>query len=385
MEFTKTTRGNIGQREGTDDYYIQDDAASPISIHDWGQKFSRTAHDDEFTLVQFKNTRKEFFLNSNLLSLHRGDIVAVAANPGHDIGIVVLTGWLARRQYLRTHDPETPPPPPLYRKATTNDIDKWLEVINKEYDSMLTARRIALDLGLKMKISDVEYQGDGTKASFFYSAEKRVDFRELVRILANEFRVRIEMRQIGPRQEAGRIGGIGTCGNKLCCNSWMQQFSSVTTSVIKTQELTPNPQKQAGQCGKLKCCLNFEVDAYEQAKKRFPRIRKPLLLDDCQLYHVKNDLFREYMWFSQVPKSTANLTMLTLAQVQNILALNAKGEKAPALSGLSINTISEPADQNSYDNVIEEESITRFDKRKRRNKGKSRNRRNNPKNKNSKP
>lgn len=369
MEYTDSSRGRIAQRDGAEEFYICGESCSRLNMHDWGATLAQSPRDGEIVMVQFKNSRREFFLNAGMLSLRAGDIVAVAANPGHDIGIVSLTGWLAKRRYTREGTPEQPTPPPLYRKATRNDLDKWLEMIGREYTTMLKARTIAADLGLSMKIADVEYQGDGAKASFYYSAEKRVDFRELVRILATEFKVRIEMRQIGPRQEAGRVGGIGTCGKELCCSRWMNRFASVTTSAVKMQDLTPNPQKQAGQCGKLKCCINFELETYEEAKRRVPRVKGPLKLEDCELFHVKNDLFREYMWFATQPKSTTNLIMLTVPQVESIIALNAKGQMGAPLA-----TIKKPSEHElqqetiGYSNVIEEESITRFDNRKKRHK-----------------
>lgn len=366
----RSSRGTIAQREGLDEYYVLDSEGGRLTAYDWGKTYTRSSQDNEIVQVQFKNGRSAYYLNPDLLNVQKGDIVALAASPGHDIGIVMLTGWLARRNYARhqcAHSDEGGLLC-LYRKASENDIERWLEGIAREYDAMLKSRQIAQELGLKMKISDVEFQGDGTKALFYYSADKRVDFREMVRILAGEFKVRIEMRQIGPRQEAGRVGGIGTCGQRLCCESWMRSFASVTTTSIKMQDLTPNPQKQGGQCGKLKCCLNFEVDAYEDAKKKMPCLKGPLQLEDGQLFHVKNDLFRGYMWFSPEPRSSANLIMLTTAQVLQILDQNAKGQKGGAIEMMRSKQKAATEPTIGFKGVIEEESITRFDKQKRRSK-----------------
>lgn len=379
MILTESPRGVIAQREGCEEFYIQWETEKGINLHDWGHNLHQTQKENEIVLVQFKNARREFYLNPNMLAVERGDIVAVAASPGHDIGVVALTGWLAKRAFSEQQKDKTSSPPPLYRKATKNDLDKWLDCMGKEQNTMLKSRAMAHDLGLAMKISDVEYQGDGTKASFYFSAEKRVDFRELVRLLATEFRVRIEMKQIGSRQEAGKIGGIGTCGKELCCCKWMKQFHSVTTASVKMQDLTPNPQKQAGQCGKLKCCLNFEVDVYEDAKKSMPLVKKPLRLVDCELHHQKSDLFQKQMWFTKERKSTEKPIMLTVVQVEEILEKNAQGELGASLQSLlnevKSSAIAPTTPADAYSNVvIEEESITRFDNRKRRSSGRQKSR-----------
>ncbi len=370
------SRGEIIRKEGLDEYYVPDVGLGESGEWDWAASFAQDIQDEEIVQVRFKNNRRAFYVNRSMLSLQRGDVVAVAALGGHDIGVVCLTGWLARRTYLKqnsvteSEEREGEPLQELYRKATQQDVSRWMESIDREYETMVRARLIAQEMHLQMKISDVEFQGDGSKALFYYSAEQRVDFRELVRNFAGEFKVRIEMRQIGPRQEAARIGGIGSCGRRICCGGWLRKFSSVTTSMIKLQDLTPNPQKQAGQCGKLKCCLNFEVGVYEDAKRRMPRVKVPLQFEDGILYYIKSDLFRECMYFATAPKSSERLIMLTCAQVEQVLALNHSGRKAPALTEFQLPEEDlEEATSLGYGNVIEEESLTRFDKtRKRANK-----------------
>lgn len=367
------SRGEIIRKEGLDEYYVPDRGFGASGQWDWAAPFAQDIQDEEIVQVQFKNHRRGFYINRSMLSLRRGDVVAVAALGGHDIGVVSLTGWLARRAYLKQecennaeeHSSDTLFE--IHRKATQQDILRWEESIEREEETMLQARLIAQQMHLQMKISDVEFQGDGTKAMFYYSAEQRVDFRDLVRTLAGEFKVRIEMRQIGPRQEAARLGGIGSCGRRLCCGGWLRKFASVTTSIIKLQDLTPNPQKQAGQCGKLKCCLNFEVAAYEDAKRRMPRVKAPLQFEDGILYYVKSDLFRECMYFSTAPKSSERLVMLTCGQVEQVLALNHSGRKAASLADFRMPE-EEPEEgaQLGYGNVIEEGSLTRFDKAKKR-------------------
>jgi len=375
-----SSRGELFLKEDVDEYYVNDSGFGEIGQYDWGAAFSQDIRDEEVVQVQFKNARRAYYVNRSMLALRRGDVVAVAAMGGHDVGVVCLTGWLARRNYLKQQclieeeNRLNEPPLELYRKATQQDVERWIEATARELDTMLRARVIAQEMHLQMKISDVEFQGDGSKALFYYSAEQRVDFRELVRIFASEFKVRIEMRQIGPRQEAARIGGIGSCGRKICCGGWLRKFASVTTSTIKLQDLTPNPQKQAGQCGKLKCCLNFEVDVYEEAKRKMPRVKAPLQFEDGVLYHVKNDLFRDCMYFSTSPKGTERLLMLTCEQVEHILELNHSGRKGDSIHAFGKVEEQEVATtQLGYGNVIEEESLTRFDKAKKKsNKNKNR-------------
>lgn len=379
MEVYESSRGRIVRHEDRSEYRVACAQSGEGGQFDWGQPFTQSNHDRVMVAVQFKNGRRDYYVNGGMLSLHVGDVVCVSSSPGYDVGMVSLTGWLAQRDYLRAHgENRDEQRGKILRKAAQCDVERWLVCIEREQSTMLRAREVASGLGLQMKIVDVEYQGDGTKASFYYSAEKRVDFRELVRMLATEFRVRVEMRQIGPRQEAGRVGGIGTCGQSLCCCKWLHQYVPVTTSTVKMQDMTPNPQKQAGQCGKLKCCLNFEVDYYADARKRFPRLRTPLQLEGQNLFHAKNDLFRDYMWFSTEPRGAGRMVMLTLAQVEQIMALNAEGKLAAPLSELDLPQRAEAPVKDGYDDVIVEESITRFDNRTKPSKNRKPHRRKRP-------
>ena len=249
--------------------------------------------------VRFKNTRRSFYQNVNNLPLKVGDIVAVEASPGHDIGIVSMTGDLVARQMRRTgFNPYNGEYRKIYRKAKPYDIERWQEAIALEHETMIASRQIAADMGLNMKIGDVEYQGDKIKAIFYYIADERVDFRELIKVFAERFHIRIEMKQIGARQEAGRIGGLGACGRELCCASWMSSFSSVTTSAARVQDISLNPQKLAGQCSKLKCCMMYEYDTYVDARKEFPRLREPLQTVDGEWFLVKSDVLAGTMTFS---------------------------------------------------------------------------------------
>ena len=273
--------------------------------------------------VRFKNTRRAFYQNVNNLPLKRGDIVAVEASPGHDIGIVSLTGDLVARQMRRTgFNPFNGEFKKIYRKAKPYDIEKWQEAIELEHETMIASRQIAADMGLNMKIGDVEYQGDKIKAIFYYIADERVDFRELIKVFAERFHIRIEMKQIGARQEAGRIGGLGACGRELCCASWMSSFSSVTTGAARVQEISLNPQKLAGQCSKLKCCMMYEYDTYVDARKEFPRLREPLQAMDGEYYLVKNDILAGTMTFSSSKDAMVNVTTLSIARVREIVSLN---------------------------------------------------------------
>lgn len=372
MEVYESTRGRIVRAGESGGYRMEHDGCEANTQYDWGKDFTQRIVDESIVMVQFKNGRNAYYLNSNMLELRRGDLVAVSSSPGHDVGAVALTGWLAQRSWRRCAEGDQGVVAEIYRKATQGDVERWLSNIAREFPSMVRAREVALELGLGMKIADVEFQADGAKASFFYSAEKRVDFRELVRMLATEFHIRVEMRQIGPRQEAGRLGGLGTCGQTLCCACWMHQFAPVTTSTVKMQDLTPNPLKQAGQCGKLKCCLNFEVDVYADAKQKLPKLKGPLRLEGQDLYHVKNDLFRDYMWFSTEPRGAGQMVMLTLKQVHDVLALNAEGKEGAALTMFIKPKREERVVALDYDHVIEEESITRFDKPKNANRNRKR-------------
>ena len=315
--------------------------------------------------VRFKNTRRGFYRNVNDLPLKRGDVVAVEASPGHDIGIVSLTGELALRQMRRTgFVPFNGEFRKIYRKAKPYDIERWQEAIALEHETMIQARQIAADMGLNMKIGDVEYQGDKIKAIFYYIADERVDFRELIKVFAERFRIRIEMKQIGARQEAGRIGGLGACGRELCCASWIAGFSSVTTGAARMQDISLNPQKLAGQCSKLKCCMMYEYDTYVDARKDFPRVREPLQTVDGEFFLLKTDILGGTMTFGTSRDTLANVVTLPVARVKEIIALNRAGTKVERLQDQDVApAVEEP------DYPAEEDSITRFDKARRRKKG----------------
>ena len=320
--------------------------------------------------VRFKNTRRSFYQNANNLQLKRGDIVAVEASPGHDIGVVSLTGDLVARQMRRTgFNPYNGEFKKVYRKAKPYDIEKWQEAIALEHETMIASRQIAADMGLNMKIGDVEYQGDKIKAIFYYIADERVDFRELIKVFAERFHIRIEMKQIGARQEAGRIGGLGACGRELCCASWMSSFSSVTTGAARAQEISLNPQKLAGQCSKLKCCMMYEYDTYVDARKEFPRLREPLQAVEGEWFLVKNDVLAGTMTFSSSKDTMANVVTLPVSRVREILALNRQGKKVEQLQ--HADDIRPTVEEPTYRS--EEDSITRFDQAKRRNKRGGRN------------
>jgi len=320
--------------------------------------------------VRFKNSRKEFFRNTNGLSLNVGDVVAVEANSGHDIGTVSLTGELVRLQMKKRNQKiDSEEIKKIYRKAKQNDLDKWQEARSLETSSMYRARTIALSLGLEMKLSDVEYQGDKSKAVFYYTAEARVDFRELIKVLAEEFRVRIEMRQIGARQEASRLGGIGSCGRELCCSTWLTDFRTVSTSAARYQQLSLNPLKLAGQCGKLKCCLNYELDSYAEALKEFPDLEgKRLSTKKGEAFLQKTDIFKRMMWFSYKSDPSVMIPMDVKA-VKAILDANKKGEQPEELIASKIFVEKPVAIEPTFSNQVGEESLTRFDK-KRPQKGK---------------
>ena len=330
---------------------------------DWLEEYPNNIPTDIFE-VRFKNTRRSYYQNVNNLELKRGDIVAVEAQPGHDIGIISLTGDMVAKQMRRVgFNPHNGEFKKIYRKARPYDIERWQEAIALEHETMITSRQIAADMGLNMKIGDVEYQGDKLKAIFYYIADERVDFRELIKVFAERFHIRIEMKQIGARQEAGRIGGIGACGRELCCASWISSFSSVTTNAARMQEISLNPQKLAGQCSKLKCCLMYEYDVYADARRTIPRLREPLQTLDGEWFLVKIDPLAGTMSFSTSKGTMANLTTLPISRVREIIALNRAGEKAETLIGEGDETrVEEPTYRS------EEDSITRFDNKSKRNK-----------------
>lgn len=327
--------------------------------------------------VRFKNTRKAFYYNKNNLTLSVGDVVAVETQTGHDIGEVSAVGSLARLQMkkyninLANYEKNI-----IFRHARENDIQKWQEAIAREKDLRLHARIVAKDLKLDMKISDVECQGDGSKATFYYTADSRVDFRELIKTLAQDFKLRIEMRQIGLRQEAGRLGGIGSCGRELCCSTWLTDFRSVSTSAARYQQLSLNPQKLAGQCGKLKCCLNYELDSYLDALQQFPKgnVKLKTRIGDASLQ--KTDIFKQVLYYSY-DASPEIFVPMHLASVKQVIELNGKGELVDDLSAYAIDTSAPVAGVEKkieFSNVVEEDSINRFDKALKNKKKKKNNR-----------
>ncbi len=323
--------------------------------------------DDDMVEVQFKNTRKGFYKNSTNIPLAIGDLVAVEASPGHDIGTVTLTGSLVRLQMRKSRIKPNTEIKRVFRKAKPADIEKYEEAKARENDTMIRARKIASSLQLNMKIGDVEYQGDGNKAIFYYIADERVDFRQLIKVLAETFKVRIEMKQIGARQEAGRIGGIGPCGRPLCCSSWMTSFVSVATSAARFQDISLNPQKLAGQCAKLKCCLNFEVDAYVEASKSLPPKNVRLETADATYYHFKTDIFKREITYSTDKTVAANLVTLDPARVFEIIAMNKAGEKPLTLLRPDDAAAAEN-ERSSYTDLLDQNELTRFDKKKKRRK-----------------
>ena len=351
-----------------------------LNVNNWLSDIPVSADETDLVEVRFKNTRKGYYKNVNLLSLTPGEMVAVEASPGHDIGMVSLTGPLVlnqmRKNMISADGPEFKK---IYRKAKPTDIDKWKEAINLEQQCMIRSRQLASDLRLDMKIGDVEYQGDKTKAIFYYIADERVDFRELIKVMAEEFRIRIEMRQIGSRQEAGRIGGIGSCGRELCCSTWISNFVSVTTNVARDQELSLNPQKLAGQCGKLKCCLNYEVDVYLDARRDFPSSEIVLQTQEGNAYHQKTDIFKQVMWYSFSQDQASNLVPVPVERVKEIIYQNKRGQIVERLNTTPVQEVPNVG----YMNAAGQESLTRFDdkaKQPRRD-----NRRRPPKGKNRKP
>ena len=330
---------------------------------DWLEEYPNNIPTDIYE-VRFKNTRRSYYQNVNNLELKRGDIVAVEAQPGHDIGIISLTGDMVAKQMRRVgFNPHNGEFKKIYRKARPYDIERWQEAIALEHETMIASRQIAADMGLNMKIGDVEYQGDKLKAIFYYIADERVDFRELIKVFAERFHIRIEMKQIGARQEAGRIGGIGACGRELCCASWISSFSSVTTNAARMQEISLNPQKLAGQCSKLKCCLMYEYDVYADARRTIPRLREPLQTLDGEWFLVKIDPLAGTMSFSTSKGTMANLTTLPISRVREIIAINRAGEKAETLVGNGGEAVVEEPTYRS-----QEDSITRFDNKTKRNK-----------------
>ena len=323
---------------------------------------------NDYYEVRFKNTRKGIYCNASGQSIKTGDLVVVEAASGHDLGIVTLEGPVVGRQMkCKGVDPETQELKKIYRKARPYDIQRWQDAIAREQETMIRARVLAANLGLEMKIGDVEFQGDGTKAIFYYIAEGRVDFRQLIKDFAEEFHIRVEMKQIGARQEAGLIGGLGVCGRELCCANYITEFKSITTGAARTQDLSLNPQKLAGQCGKLKCCLNYEVAAYMDAHSRIPKVNEPLELQDGQAWLVKTDILAETLYFSYEKGSLTQVFPLSADEVRDIQAMNRRGEKPVTLR-------QEEVSAPEFISAVGDEAINRFDpekkKRHRKNRGK---------------
>ena len=373
MDYTKYDKPEVGRGVA----FGVNEAGEPCAkeargcfrLHEepWLEEYPDNFPTDIFE-VRFKNTRRSFYQNVNNLQLQVGDIVAVEASPGHDIGIISLTGDMVAKQMRRLgFNPQNGEFKKIYRKARPYDIEKWQEAIALEHETMIRSRQIAADMGLDMKIGDVEYQGDKIKAIFYYIADGRVDFRELIKVFAEQFHIRIEMKQIGARQEAGRIGGIGACGRELCCASWVSSFTSVTTGAARVQDLSLNPLKLAGQCSKLKCCLMYEYDVYADARRSMPRLREPLQAIDGEYFLVKSDILAHTMTFSSSKESMSNLVTIPVSRVREILAVNRNGEKVESLLGEDFEPqVEEPTYR------TEEDSITRFDKTKKRKKRKNR-------------
>ena len=347
-----------------------------LSTFDWMCDLPETQQDTDFVEVQFKNTRKGYFLNSTKIPLEKGDIVAVESSSGHDIGDITLVGRLVLLQMKKNNvHPEKIEVRRVYRKAKETDLEKYQEAKAKEQGTMIKARQIAESLNLNMKIGDVEYQGDGNKAIFYYIADERVDFRQLIKVFAETFRVRIEMKQIGARQEAGRIGGIGPCGRELCCSGWMTNFNSVSTSAARYQDISLNPQKLAGQCAKLKCCMNYELDSYMDAIKNFPSKEIQLETLDNTYYHFKTDVFKGIISYSTSQNFGANVVSITSRRAKEIIAMNKKGLKPDLLDDHSDDE--EIPVAIDYENGVGQDSLTRFDTTKKRQGGKSNKRPNN--------
>lgn len=341
-----------------------------LNTYDWMADIPGNSDEQDMVEVQFKNTRKGYYKNSNHLPLMKGDIVAVEASPGHDIGTVTLTGRLVPLQMKKANIRPDAEIKRVYRKAKPVDMEKYEEAKSREHQTMIRSRKIAEDLGLKMKIGDVEYQGDGNKAIFYYIADERVDFRQLIKVLADAFKVRIEMKQIGARQEAGRIGGIGPCGRELCCATWMTSFISVSTSAARYQDISLNPQKLAGQCAKLKCCLNYEVDAYVECQKRLPSKEIELETTDSTYYYFKADILSGTITYSTDKSFLANECTISARRAFEVISMNRRGEKPDKLE--SIENVRE---ERKPKDLLEQESLTRFDKskssknKKKKNKG----------------
>ena len=332
----------------------------PLNTYDYLADMPGNDEWTDLVEVQFKNTRKGYFHNENHLPLVIGDMVAVEASPGHDIGVVTLTGQLVPLQMKKANLKPGTEIRRIYRKARPVDLEKYEEAKAREQDTMIRSRQIAKDLELNMKIGDVEYQGDGNKAIFYYIADARVDFRKLIKVLAEEFHVRIEMKQIGARQEAGRIGGFGPCGRELCCATWMKNFNSVSTAAARFQDISPNPQKLAGQCAKLKCCLNYEADAYVEAFRQLPPRDVQLETADATYFYFKADILAQQITYSTDKRLAANLVTISVQRAHQIIELNKAGERPLYLEEQGPQEPQRPID------LVEQEDLTRFDRNRKK-------------------
>lgn len=344
-----------------------------LNTYDWLADVPGNAESTDLVEVQFKNTRKGYYHNVNGLKLKKGDWVAVESSPGHDIGVVSLTGRLVTLQIKKANLKSADDIKNIYRLAKDSDMERYYEAKSREEATMIQSRQIAKDLGLDMKIGDVEYQGDGNKAIFYYIADERVDFRQLIKVLADTFHVRIEMKQIGARQEAGRIGGTGPCGRELCCATWMKSFSSVGTTAARLQDISPNPQKLAGMCAKLKCCLNYEVDCYMDAAKDFPSRDELLQTQDSDYYHFKHDYLAGTITYSTDKRKPVNLETITAERANEIIAMNKEGKKP-----LSLQADGRQREPERPRDMLDDSDLTRFDnklkkKKKKKNKSKAKN------------
>ena len=341
-----------------------------LNTYDWLADVPGNAESTDLVEVQFKNTRKAYYHNVNNLDLQKGDVVAVEANPGHDIGVVTLTGRLVNLQIKKANLKSADDIKRVYRLAKPVDMEKYREAKSREHGTMIQSRQIAKDLNLQMKIGDVEYQGDGNKAIFYYIADERVDFRQLIKVLADTFHVRIEMKQIGARQEAGRIGGTGPCGRELCCATWMKSFSSVSTNAARIQDISLNPQKLAGMCAKLKCCLNYEVDDYMEASRRLPHKDVVLETQDGEYYLFKSDILAGMCSYSTDKNLAANIETITAARAREVIAMNKRGEKPQSLHpDGTVKEEKKPVD------LLADTDVSRFDKARKKKKTKRRDRR----------
>ena len=375
MGCTSCSSGADGQPKGCkNNGTCGADGCNKLTVFDWLSNMSLPGDQKPFigVEVRFKNGRKHFYKNSENLSLSIGDIVATEATSGHDIGIITLTGELVKVQMKKkSPDVTTDDLSKIYRKATQKDIDIWQTVRAKEAEIQKRSREIAIHLGLKMKISDIEYQGDGSKTTFYYTAEERVDFRQLIRDFASAFSTRVEMKQVGFRQEAARLGGIGSCGRELCCSTWLTDFRSVKTSAARYQQLSLNPQKLAGQCGKLKCCLNYELDTYLDAIKDIPKSDVKLITEKGVAICQKTDIFKRFLWYGY-EKQGVNWHKISVDKVNEIIALNKKGVKVLSLEEYVVEE--QISETKIFENVVGQDSLTRFDKPKSKNNRKRNNR-----------